>query len=72
MSPTARGPNGRPSKPQGIKVMIGGHFWKEVQTAMRMVAAENERTIQSLVAEGVAHVLSKYGYAAVAKVALDE
>jgi hypothetical protein len=40
-------------------VLIGGHFAPEVQTALKIVAAEERTTIQDLLAEGINTVFAK-------------
>jgi uncharacterized coiled-coil protein SlyX len=39
--------------------MVAGYFAPEVQTALRIIAAEERTTIQELVAEGLDLVLAK-------------
>jgi hypothetical protein len=41
------------------RVMVAGYFAPEVQTALRIIAAEERTTIQELVAEGLNLVLAK-------------
>ena len=38
------------------RVLIGGHFAPEVQTALKIVAAEERTSVQSLIAEGSANL----------------
>jgi len=40
---------------------VGGHFAPEVQTALKIVAAEERTTIQALLAEGINTILAKRG-----------
>jgi hypothetical protein len=41
------------------RVLIGGHFAPEVQTALKIVAAEERTTIQALLAEAINTVFAK-------------
>ena len=41
------------------RVLIAGHFDTEVQTAMKIVAAEERTTVQALLAEGINTVFAK-------------
>lgn len=41
------------------RVLIGGHFAPEVQTALRIIAAEERTTIQALLAEAIDTVFAK-------------
>jgi hypothetical protein len=41
------------------RVLIGGHFAPEVQTALKIVAAEERTTMQALLAEGINTVFAK-------------
>jgi hypothetical protein len=41
------------------RVLIGGHFAPEVQTALKIIAAEERTTIQALLAEGINTVFAK-------------
>ncbi|MDQ2840017.1 MAG: hypothetical protein M3Y72_03065 [Acidobacteriota bacterium] len=43
------------------RVLIGGHFAPEVQTALKIVAAEERTTIQALLAEAINTVFAKRG-----------
>jgi hypothetical protein len=43
------------------RVLIGGHFAPEVQTALKIVAAEERTTVQALLAEAIDIVLAKRG-----------
>jgi hypothetical protein len=43
------------------RVLIGGHFAPEVQTALKIVAAEERTTVQALLAEAIDIVLAKHG-----------
>jgi len=40
-------------------VLIGGHFAPEVQTALKIVAAEERTSVQSLIAEGINAVFAR-------------
>jgi len=41
------------------RVLIGGHFGPEVQTALKIIAAEERTTMQALLAEGINMVFAK-------------
>ena len=51
---------GKPVPPSRVgRVLIGGHFAPEVQTALKIVAAEERTSIQSLLAEGINAVFAR-------------
>lgn len=41
------------------RVLIGGHFSPEVQTALKIIAAEERTTMQALLAEAINTVFAK-------------
>ena len=41
------------------RVLIGGHFAPEGQTALKIVAAEERTSVQSLIAEGINAVFAR-------------
>ena len=41
------------------RVLVGGHFAPEVQTALKVIAAEERTTMQSLLAEAINTVFAK-------------
>jgi hypothetical protein len=41
------------------RVLVGGHFAPEVQTALKIIAAEERSTVQALLAEGINTVFAK-------------
>lgn len=41
------------------RVLIGGHFAPEVQTALKIVAAEERTSMQALIAEGLNAVFAR-------------
>jgi len=41
------------------RVLVGGHFAPEVQTALKIIAAEERTTVQLLLAEGINTVFAK-------------
>ena len=41
------------------RVLVGGHFAPEVQTALKVIAAEERTTVQALLAEGINTVFAK-------------
>ena len=51
------------------RVLIGGHFAPEVQTALKIVAAEERTTIQALLAEAINTVFAKRGKPEIADIA---
>jgi predicted transcriptional regulator len=40
-------------------VLVGGHFAPEVQTALKIIAAEERTTVQALLAEAINTVFAK-------------
>jgi hypothetical protein len=40
-------------------VLVGGHFAPEVQTALKVIAAEERTTMQALLAEAINTVFAK-------------
>ncbi len=46
---------------RGGRVLVGGFFSPEVQTALKMVAAEERTTLQALLTEGINTVFAKRG-----------
>lgn len=51
---------GKPIKPTRIGTkMIGGHFPPEISMQLRMIAAEEDTTVQALLAEAIADLLIK-------------
>ena len=51
-------PNGAAPSRSG-RVLVGGHFAPEVQTALKVIAAEERTTVQALLAEGINTVFAK-------------
>ncbi len=43
------------------RVLVGGHFAPEVQTALKIVAAEERTTVQALLTEGINTIFAKRG-----------
>lgn len=41
------------------RVLVGGHYAPEVQTALKVIAAEERTTVQALLAEGINTVFAK-------------
>lgn len=56
--PRAKSRNGR--------TLIGGFFAPEVHKALKMIAAEDETTLQALLAEGINAVFARRGKAEIA------
>ena len=48
-----------PPKSRLGRVLVGGHFAPEVQTALKVIAAEERTTVQALLAEGINTVFAK-------------
>lgn len=51
--------SGRPSR--SGRVLVGGHFAPEVQTALKIVAAQERTTVQALLIEGINTVFASRG-----------
>ena len=51
------------------RVLIGGHFAPEVQTALKVIAAEERTTVQALLAEGINTVFAKRHKPEIAEIA---
>jgi len=51
------------------RVLVGGHFAPEVQTALKVIAAEERTTVQSLLAEGINTVFAKRRRPEIAEIA---
>jgi len=49
----------RVSSSRAGRVLVGGHFAPEVQTALKVIAAEERTTVQALLAEGINTVFAK-------------
>lgn len=45
----------------GRRVLIGGHFHPDLQKELRLIAVQNDTSLQQLMIEGFNYVLSKYG-----------
>jgi hypothetical protein len=63
--PAPARPSKRPSSRDG-RVLIGGFFAPEVQTALKHIAADHRTTIQALLTEGINTVLAKHGKSEIA------
>ena len=50
-----------PSLSRAGRVLVGGHYSKAVQRALKIIAAEEGTTVQALLAEGINHVFAKRG-----------
>jgi hypothetical protein len=48
-----------PAPSRSGRVLVGGHFAPEVQTALKIIAAEERTTIQALLAEGINTIFAK-------------
>jgi len=55
-------PNTKQPRPRGRegKRLIGGHFAPEVLKQLRLLAAEQDRTLQDLIAEALNELFAKY------------
>jgi hypothetical protein len=51
------GPSAVPSR--SGRVLVGGHYAPEVQTALKIIAAEERTTVQALLAEGINMLFAK-------------
>jgi hypothetical protein len=51
------------------RVLIAGHFAPEAQKALKMIAVEEDTTVQALLAEGIDMVFAKRGKPEIASVA---
>ncbi len=66
----------QPNVPKGVppsrvgRVLIGGHFAPEVQTALKIVAAEERTSIQALLAEGINAVFARRHKAQIAALSI--
>jgi hypothetical protein len=62
---TSHRPSSRPTPARAAapsrsgRVLVGGHFAPEVQTALKVIAAEERSTVQALLAEGINTVFAK-------------
>ena len=52
-------PKAAPPPSRFGRVLVGGHFAPEVQTALKVIAAEERTTVQALLAEGINTVFAK-------------
>ncbi|MBL0352135.1 MAG: ribbon-helix-helix domain-containing protein [Candidatus Dechloromonas phosphoritropha] len=68
LEPATETPDAVKAQPSAIKpvppsrvgrVLIGGHFAPEVQTALKIVAAEERTSIQALLGEGINAVFAR-------------
>jgi hypothetical protein len=53
-------------------VLIAGHFAPEVQTALKIAAAEQRTTVQALLAEGINAVFARLGKPEIAAISTGE
>ncbi len=53
------------------RVLIGGHFAPEVQTALKIIAAEERTTMQSLLEEAINTVFAKRHKPQIAEIAIE-
>jgi hypothetical protein len=63
IAPSAAQPE-RVARPAAVpsrsgRVLVGGHFAPEVQTALKIIAAEERTTVQALLAEGINTIFAK-------------
>ena len=54
------------------RVLVGAHFAPEVQTALKVIAAEERTTMQALLAEGINAIFAKRRKPEIAKLAPTE
>lgn len=71
--PTAEPKETKGQKPPSRtgRVLVGGHFAPEVQTALKIIAAEERSTIQSLLAEAINAVFAKRHKPEIAEITSD-
>ena len=63
IAPSAAQPE-RVARPAAVssrsgRVLVGGHFAPEVQTALKIIDAEERTTVQALLAEGINTIFAK-------------
>jgi Antitoxin-like ribbon-helix-helix len=58
-APAAARTTTKPAPARSGRVLVGGHFAPEVQTALKVIAAEERTTVQALLAEGINAVFAK-------------
>ena len=54
------------------RVLIAGHFAPEVQTALKIAAAEQRTTVQALLAEGINAVFARLGKPQIAEISAEK
>ncbi|MDQ2926221.1 MAG: hypothetical protein M3R43_11790 [Acidobacteriota bacterium] len=54
------------------RVLIGGHFAPEVQTALKIVAAEERTSVQALLAEGINAIFARRHKAQIASLSAQD
>lgn len=54
------------------RVLVGAHYAPEVQTALKVIAAEERTTVQALLAEGINTVFAKRGKPEIAQIPAHE
>jgi len=57
-----------PAPTRSGRVLVGGHYAPEVQTALKVIAAEERTTVQALLAEGINTVFAKRRKPEIAKI----
>lgn len=60
-APTKGSPRSKVPPSRGGRVLVGGFFTPEVQTALKVIAAEERTTLQALLTEGINTVFAKRG-----------
>jgi len=66
--PERRGPNYRTAQTRADTRQVSGHFKPEVAQTLRLIAVEQDRDIQEILAEGLNMVFARYGKAIRAEV----
>ena len=66
--PERRGPNYRTAQTRADTRQISGHFKPEVSQTLRLIAVEQDRDIQEILAEGLNMVFARYGKATRAEI----
>ena len=59
--PPARAGKSTAAPSRSGRVLVGGHFAPEVQTALKIVAAQERTTVQALLAEGINTIFARRG-----------
>ena len=66
-APPARADKSASAPSRSGRVLVGGHFAPEVQTALKIVAAQERTTVQALLAEGITTIFARRRKPAIAE-----